>query len=337
MTNPIPRESALLIAAGLTGLIDVEAGPTDEQRHVLRALAQSFLQLDAHTLASIEASTPAQLGAGLTDATTRRVFTQMSIILEMSRHPKSDAQLDKLNEYAAAVGAHGPQLDAVRSLAHKSAGEATADFLRVFDQSIPELTEPQFLQPSDDPEAQVAELCARVAAFKDLPPGTLGREFIDFYDRSGFSIPTPDSPQPGYYVCHDMNHVICGYEATGPAEIALGIFKLMMNNSDANWMASMVNLLIHEVGLFKHATDLQFVPYGGGGEPYHGLDGSRGALSMDGAPELVAEAFVRGAACTADFSEADHIAMAHVPLAEVRRRYNVTPLKNPMRPGVEWQ
>ena len=53
-------------------------------------------------------------------------------------------------------------------------------------------------------------------------------------------------------------------------------------------MASMVNLLIHEVGLFKHATSLQFVPYGRGGEPYHGLDGSRGALSLSGAPELVA-------------------------------------------------
>ena len=33
-----------------------------------------------------------------------------------------------------------------------------------------------------------------------------------------------------------MNHVITGYEPTGPGEIALGAFTLAMNDNDANWL-----------------------------------------------------------------------------------------------------
>jgi hypothetical protein len=91
----------------------------------------------------------------------------------------------------------------------------------------------------------------------------------------------------------------------------------------------MTNFLIHEVGLFVHGTDLQFVPYGRDGDPYH-VKGIRGALDMPGAPELFAEALERGAACTGDFSALDHLAIAHVPLAEIRRQFNVRPLRKSM-------
>jgi hypothetical protein len=333
MTLPIDPETGPLIAAGLVGVINVEAGPTDEQWQVFQALSRHLLGIDPQSVQSMASASPAELAASIPDSSQRRIFVQMAIILEMCRHPRSETQLLKLEEYTAAVHVHGPQLDAVRDLAHKSAEQATGDFLRIYDRSIPELTEPRFQPDSGYVGLGIEELCAQVQQFETLPHGTLGREFIDFYERSGLTVPSPNTPQPGYYVCHDMNHVITGYEATGPAEIALGAFKLMLNNSDANWMASMVNLLIHEVGLFKHASSLQFVPYGRGGEPYHGLDGSRGALSMSGAPELVAEAFVRGSACTADFSEVDHLAMAHLPLVEVRERFHVIPLRHSMRPG----
>lgn len=113
-------------------------------------------------------------------------------------------------------------------------------------------------------------------------------------------------------------------------EIALGAFKLAMNDSEANWMASMANVLIHEAGLIKHGTSEQFVPFGG--VPYPGPDGQFGALSLPGAADLVAEAFARGAVCTSDFSRADHLSLAHLPLAEVREHCHVVPLAVSMRP-----
>ncbi len=133
-----------------------------------------------------------------------------------------------------------------------------------------------------------------------------------------------------------MNHVITGYEPTGPGEIALGAFKLALSPSEANWLASLTNFLIHEAGLFKHGTDLQFVPYGRDGEPYHGLEGKRGALDLPGAPELLADALRRGDACAGDFSALDHLALADVPLVEIRRQFNVIPMESPMFADAEF-
>lgn len=332
-TMPVTKVAGARIAAGLAGLVGVDGGPTAEQSQVFSVLGRHLLGVQAADSHALDVLQPAELAAALEDAEARRTFTQMAIMLDLCRHPRTEAQLHRLEEYVAALGFEGPQLDAARDLVRKTAAAATADFLRVYDASMPELTELQFQAFAGDTRHADEATWARVDALKDMPAGSLGREFVEFYERSGLTFPSPETPNPGYYVSHDMNHVIAGYEATGPGEIALGVFKLMMNNSEANWMASMVNFLIHEVGMFTHAKTLQFVPYGRDGEPYHGIEGRRGAMTLEGAPELVAEAFLRGAACSSDVSVIDHLAMAHLPLREVRERYHVIPLKRSMRGG----
>jgi hypothetical protein len=54
--------------------------------------------------------------------------------------------------------------------------------------------------------------------------------------------------------------------------------------------------------------------------------GKQEAFARDGAASLIADGFHRGAACTEDFSEIDHLSLAHLPLADVRRRFGVPPL-----------
>ena len=331
MKIPVSTDEAVKIASGLAGLINIGVGPTEEQRKVFQSFCWHILRLQSPEVELHNVLSPDQLAETLPGSQDRRIFIQMAIMLELCRHPATEAQLNRLEEYASALNLSGPQLDAVRDLAHKSAVHATADFLRVYDKSIPELTERQFQKYVHGSEKGSESLWQQLRDFESLPSGTLGREFFEFYQRNELSLPSSETPNPGYYVAHDMNHVIAGYEPTGPGEIALGIFKLMMNDSEANWMGSMVNFLIHEVGLFKHAKRLQFVPYGRGGEPYHGLHGSRGAMTMRGAPELVAEAWERGAACRADFAAIDHLAIAHIPLVEIRSEYHVIPLENSMR------
>jgi hypothetical protein len=51
--------------------------------------------------------------------------------------------------------------------------------------------------------------------------------------------------------------------------------------------------------------------------------GKTGVLARDGAAALVADGLHRGAACTADFSDIDHLALAHLPLTEVREQFGV--------------
>ena len=112
-----------------------------------------------------------------------------------------------------------------------------------------------------------------------------------------------------------MNHVISGYEPTGPGEIALGAFTLAMNDNDANWIQFVANLSIHEAGLVHHGAILP----------------KDTTLTRPGATELLGEALWRGAQCHADFSQADHLALAEWPLDTVRAHFGVPP--GPSRPG----
>lgn len=161
-----------------------------------------------------------------------------------------------------------------------------------------------------------------VEALRALPEGSLGWAFLAFYERNGFHLPGPSTPEPAYYIAHDMNHVIAGYEPTGPGEISLGAFKLAMSDTDANWMAFMTNLLIHEAGLLKHGGTTQFIPYGG--DIYPDAQG-QGALHLPGAADMLGEAFERGAAVNRDFSQINHLEMAHRQVADIRADYGVVP------------
>jgi len=127
-------------------------------------------------------------------------------------------------------------------------------------------------------------------------------------------VPGADTHTPAHYVSHDMNHVITGYEPTGPGEIALGAFTLTLNDNDANWLQFVANLVIHEAGLVKHG---EIMP-------------KASTLTRPGATDLLGEALARGARATSDFSQADHLSMVEWPLEHVRAHFNVVPLAVPM-------
>jgi len=75
-------------------------------------------------------------------------------------------------------------------------------------------------------------------------------------------------PNPRYSCCHDMNRRGSrAYEPTGPGEIALGAFKLALNNSDANWIGVIDERLIHEVGSCSSTAQSSSLPMAEGGEP----------------------------------------------------------------------
>ena len=331
-----PAVSQICVRA-LRHLIAVEGGATPEQQKLLQTLAVHLLGVSEQVLRHDSELLPQDLAERLTELSDRRRFLQLAIMLELCRHPRSEAQLQRLEAFAAALGFQGVELQIIERLCHRSAEEATADFMRIYAASMPELSEHHGATQSESGELEYDDgFFEAVAGLASQPRGSLGWCFTQFYARNSLTLPSRATPNPGYYVCHDMNHVITGYEATGPGEIALGAFKLVLHDSEANWLASLTNFLIHEVGLFKHGTDLQFVPYGGGGEPYHGIDGKRGALDLPGAVELLAEAFRRGSQCTGDFSALDHLAIAHVPLVEIRQQFNVVPLAVPMFDDAEF-
>ena len=326
---PLPQAVSQKIVGGLIGLVDVDGGPTPEQSRVFNALAIHLLGVDLNSTAKPSTVTPAELALSLPDASYQRIFMQIASILELCRHPKNEKQFRRLEEYAAAFKFDGVELKILQDFAHLSATDATADFIRLYGAFTPELSEHYGQFPVGDRRGLDDQFYERIEALAHMPYGSLGWAFTKFYERSKLTVPGRDSPNPSYYVSHDMGHVISGYEATGPGELALGAIKLALDGSDANWMASLANFLIHEVGLFTHGTNVQFVPYGHDGDPYYKA-GVRGAMDMPGAADLFAEALQRGAQCGGDFTKLDHLAIAHMPLIEIRRELKIPPLSKSM-------
>lgn len=220
--------------------------------------------------------------------------------------------MQRVDEYAAALGVAGPGQALARTLVREGAEHAVADYQRHVDGFKSELAEQSLRSryPSNlakpDPE-----LAVRLRGLHDLPVGTLGYEYVEFYRRNGLDLPGDDIYMPAVFVSHDMCHVIGGYEPTGQGEIALGALQLAVADNDAHWIQFLGNLGVHEAGFLRTET---LVP-------------KSACLTRPGAPELLAEAFLRGSQCAGDFSAADHLALAELPLSEVRANYHVPPLR----------
>ena len=199
-----------------------------------------------------------------------------------------------------------------RTLVRDGATQAAADYFRFLDDKQDEFEE-QTLRgfPAGEAAADAdAALLARLQEFHELPEDTLGYQYLEFYRRNGIKLPGDDPNQPAVFVSHDMCHVIAGDEPTGQGEIALGAMQLAVGDTDVHWLAFLGNLSVHEAG-FLGVGDL--VP-------------KQATLTREGASEMLAQAFVRGAECTGDFTTADHLALAATPIAEVRAQFGVPPL-----------
>jgi hypothetical protein len=294
----------------LLGAIDVGDGGTDEQLAVLRALVAGYYErpdIDVDTLGALG---PDEAAAAVTNPAHRRRVRELMALLESCRHPLTDAQVARVELYATALHEDGPDMVIVRDLVNDGAQHAMADYMRFIEDIEADLAEPKltadYLEKFDSPKP---ELAGQLRKLHDLPEGTLGYEYIEFYRRNNLTLPGDDPNLPAVMVSHDMCHVIAGYEPTGPEEIALGAMQLGVVDSDAHWIQFLGNLAIHEAGYFN---DESFV-------------GKTATLEREGAAALLAEGLRRGAACTGDFTHADHLALAATPLAEVRHQFGIPP------------
>jgi hypothetical protein len=315
MTLLVDSEMVEPVTRGLLGVIDVDGGATDEQLAVLRAVVTHVWDRDDLDLRTLNPLDPNEVASAISSEADRRRFKELMVTLELCRHPESAAQVERVEAYAHALGVSGPALEIIRTWIDEGTKAATADFDRFYGASLETLSEPTLRHDYlkiDEPDPELAQ---RLEALHELPEGTLGHAYIEFYRRNGITVPGKDAHTPAHYVSHDMNHVISGYEPTGPGEIALGAFTLAMNDNDANWIQFIANLTIHEAGLLRHG---EIMP-------------KAETLTRPGATDLLGEALWRGSQCTADFSQADHLVMADWPLNNVRADFGVP--AGPSSPG----
>ena len=311
MPRTVPDELTEPVARALKGSIDIGDGGTDEQRAVLRAITVGFLgrrDLDVEALEPLEPDAAAEI---VTDPDARRRVREMMVLLENTRHPITGEQVARVEAYASAMGESGPGLVLSRQVVEQGAAHALADYQRFSEAIYVDIAEPSLVAGGGlDKDHADPELAARLKGMRDLPEGTLGRAYVDFYDRNNLTFPGDDPNSPAIFVAHDMTHVIAGYEPTGPGELALGAFQISMNDTDAHWIAFIGSIAIHEGGWYNAP----------------GFVGKTATLARPGALDTFSEAFERGQQCTGDFTAIDHLAIVDRPLADVRAEFNVVPV-----------
>src|SRR5262249_1587302 len=154
--------------------------------------------------------------AAVTDRAQRRRVRELMALLESCRHPLTETQVARVEAYAAALHEEGPDMVIVRSLLEDGAQHAMADFQRFFQDIEDDLAEPtlaaDYLEYFEAPKP---ELAVRLRELHDLPEGTLGYEYIEFYRQHSLTLPGEDPNLPAVFVAHDMCHVIAGYGPTG--------------------------------------------------------------------------------------------------------------------------
>jgi len=294
----------------LLGAIDAGDGGTDEQRAVLRAVVDGYWQRPDLDLASLAPFDPAAAATAIPDDAMRGRVRELMVALELCRHPLTPEQVAHVDGYAAAMGVDGDGLRLARNIVGESMAQVSVDFARNRGEARPEWSEPSLVAryvmslPAPDPA-----LRDRLLAFWELPEGTLGREYVEFYRRNGFELPGQSTATPAFFVAHDMTHIIAGYGTTGPEEVALSALILGMHDTPAHWV-----LMLASLGSYEAA-----VPTG------TGFVEKEGVLAREGAADLFAEALTRGSACTGDFASMDHLAAADRPIAEIREQYGVPP------------
>jgi hypothetical protein len=290
----------------LVGVCSVGAGPTEEQRSLIGALARGYFHVPV-AVDELTALRPEEAAATFTDDEQRRRVRHLLVLAEMCRHPLIADQVERVATYARYLGGDDDAMAIARDLVQAGVAAASQDYYRWLSAAEPGLREPSLAgPPGSAPIRRDPALAARLRGLQACPEGSLGRAYVAFYDTHGFPLPGEDTSSAAVFVAHDMNHVIAGYEPTGIGEIALGALQLGIADTDEHWVQLMGNLGVHEAG---------FVDKGA----------SHAVLSRPGATAIVAHAFDRGARCGADFTSADHLAMVDEPLELVRERFGVPP------------
>jgi hypothetical protein len=292
--------------AAMLGCADVDGGPTAEQRALIDALAVGYFHTPVD-LDELPHLAPADAGAAFATDDERRRMRQLLVLVELCRHPLSAAQVARTERYTDALGGDPATMAIARDMVSQGLAAAEADYFRSLNAIEPGLREPSLAgAPGSAPIERDPALAERLRAMQDGPDGSLGREYLAFYERYGFALPGTDDQPAALFVAHDMSHVISGYEPSGVGEIALGAMQLAMHDNDEHWVQMLGNLGVHEAGFLAGRA-------------------APSALAQPGAVEIVAHAFERGAACPTDFTVVDHLARAGEPLEAVRREFGVPP------------
>jgi hypothetical protein len=305
----------------LATAIDLGDGGTAEQRRVLELVVHNIWHRPDIDVSELEPMSIEEAEVFRSDVVVHRRLRMFLVLLELCRHPLIEEQVARVDTFAAAIGeVEDTGLELARDLVAKSRAEAAQHFFVAWASSMMQLSEAVLLERFEQIGAVDPELASMLRKMVELPRGTLGREYFEFYMEQKFQFPGEGVSIPGFFVAHDMTHLIAGFGATGPEEVALSAMQLAMNDSEEHWMLFLTSMAAYEVGISSGTTE---------------FEAKDGILTREGAAELLFEGFERGSNCSGDFSTADHLSMVHLPISTIREMYSVPAPSVPFPPFID--
>lgn len=293
----------------LASAIDTGDGGTAEQRRVLELVVHVVWDRPDLELASLDPLGIDEARILRPDPVVRRRVRMFLVLLELCRHPLTAAQVERTDAFAAAIGDDDDiGLVMAREMVERSRAEAAEHFFLAWSAASVQLSEPLLVERFRRIGIIDPELATMLHSMVELPRGTLGREYVEFYMEHKFRFPGEGGVDPAFFVAHDMTHLIGGFGASAVDEVSLSALQLAMSDSDAHWMIFLASMAGYEAGLIAGKTD--FVP-------------KEAIMAREGAAESIFEGFARGSQCSGDFSIADHLSMVHLPIAQIREMYSV--------------
>lgn len=309
---PIQTPPPSVARAGLRALKSVAAVDGDF-RALERELLDSLQRYVLHSefeIDSLEPITPEELAAEVPEGEFRERIVHGALFMSMIDGEVAETELDLVDDYAEALGVSDASLKDMHRFAAGQFKVLRFDVFRRFiaaDRLKREWKEEGLrgiwnlvrvaIQGED------AELAARYQALEQLPPGTLGRGYLDFMRSNEFALPGEKDSLPELIMFHDCNHVLGGYGTSAEEETQVAAFHAGYRGHDKFGLMLFLLMQFH--------LGVQITP---------ATEGIKGHVR----PDLVFKAFERGTHLNCDLiAEWDPRKDFEVQLEELRARFNV--------------
>ncbi len=259
---------------------------------------------------------PSDLASAFDDVDLAHFVGGLLAVMPFIDGEVDDARIAIVLEYTDALGVQDPYVRELAALAAGNTAWVIADMSR---QNLESITNHPWASDVDvggwllpyEGDAQDSELHARYEELRELPAGTFGRSFADFYDSNGFEFPgVPGALQEQFATPHDSAHLLSGYDTTPQGELLVSTFTSTMHQEEPIAGHVLPVILSWHVGI-------KFNDVAGA---------ARGALD----PEKLWVAWRRGAECTLDTFGRDWSFWDEVerPIEEVRRSASIGDLES---------
>jgi hypothetical protein len=286
---------------------------TDADRVALTATHHYlFRSTDPLDPAALPDTIPIVLDAALDDPALADHAAQLLTVMAVVDGTVDDAKIEVVEEYASALGVAADYVRQLAELGRRNLQWVAADVQRQNLKSITgralDVPIDEWIMPYGGGHADEA-LAARYRALGDLPAGTFGRTFFDFYSTYGFTFPgEPTGLNAQFATPHDSTHVLSGYDTSPQGELLVSTFTAGMHPHEPMSGHILPVIITWHMGI-------ELIKFTGS---------YTGALD----PEKFFVAWERGGEVTTDvfLPEWDFWASASRPLAELRTEYAIPAL-----------